>query len=298
MPFSSLKPILPALWLLTASGAACATPPVWAEDLLGLTGTVTVFDAPVVRQAMESGDQPGNLEGLARAAGYRPWAGARLWLLESAEKQKPAPLKPDSVLKGELDRRGLVIVDNVPQASLDAFVRLMQGLKQERAPLAAFLSGSGVDGVIVVSRGNPIQWQLIMPDATVSGSLDSGGRKYLPHLWAESLALQWQWPGLGQASLLTIRGIHGFAAFKLAETALGTVCKSTRLLRIEGGTVTFACHSGLQATVPEHTGSLPIRPAPLADHGLDDMILMGRQLSGRTALYDWLAGGSASGTTP
>ena len=109
---------------------------------------------------------------------------------------------------------------------------------------------------------------------------------------------QWQWPGLRQASLISIQGIHGFAAFKLAETALGTLCKSTRLLRIEGETVTFACQTGPQATVPEKTGNLPLQVAPLADHGLDDTILMGRQLSGRTAVYRWQANGSALKVNP
>ena len=297
MPFSSLKPILPVLWL-TIGSAASAAPPVWAEDLLGLTGTVTVFDAPVIRQALATDAPPGNLEKLALAAGYRPWAGARLWMLESAEKQKLSPISPDSVLKAELDRRGLVIENTVAPGAVTAFFNLMHGLTADRAPLVAFLASSGIDGVVLVSRTNPLQWQLVMSDATISGSLEPGGRKYLPHIWAENLALQWQWPGLRQASLISIQGIHGFAAFKLAETALGTLCKSTRLLRIEGETVTFACQTGPQAAVPEQTGNLPLQAAPLADHGLDDTILMGRQLCGRTAVYRWQANGSATKVSP
>lgn len=287
MAFPNFKRLLSGLCVLVAASHAAAVTPVWTEDFLGLTGTVTVFDSPVVRDLLLSGESPGNLEKLALAAGYRPWAGARLWLLEAADKQKPVPVEPDAILGPELDRRGLVIEKKVPAASLTALYALMHNLTADRSALAAFLASAQIDGFVVLSRGSPLQWQLVLPDLTLSGVMEPGGRKYLPHVWAENLALQWQWPGLRQAALLHIRNINSFSDFKTAETALGTICRSTRLLRIEADTVSFACQSGPQAAVPERTGNLPLQSVPLTDNGLDDMILMGRQLSGRSAVYRW-----------
>jgi hypothetical protein len=278
--------------MLSGTASVEAAPPPWTEDLLGLTGTATVFDTPVVRDALQSPAPPGNLEQLTLAAGYRPWAGARLWLL-SQEGQKLLPARADTVLKQEMDRRGLVI-DKPPDGQAAVLSALLAKPGADRRALAAFFSSQGIDGVVVLSAAasSPLRWQLIMPEMTLTGALESGGRQYLPHVWAENLALQWQWPGLKQAALVQIRGINGFSGFKLAETALGTVCRQVRLLRIQGDAVSFACQTGAQGAVPEQTGNLPLVPLPLADHGLDDMILMGRQLSARSAVYQWQATGA------
>ncbi|RZU45317.1 hypothetical protein EV700_2136 [Fluviicoccus keumensis] len=287
MAFPTPRFLLSGLCLLVAAGHAAAETPVWTEDFLGLTGTATVFDSPVVRDVLLSGSSPGNLEKLALTAGYRPWAGGRLWLLEAADKQKPVPIEPDAILKPELDRRGLVVERKVPAASLTALYAVMHNLTADRSALTAFLATAQIDGIVVLSRGMPLQWQLILPDLTLSGVIEPAGKKYLPHVWAENMALQWQWPGLRQASLVHIGNINSFTDFKTAETALGTICRSTRLLRIEGDTVSFACQSGPQAAVPERTGNLPLQAVPLIDNGLDDMILMGRQLSDRSAVFRW-----------
>lgn len=290
MPLLTLRPSrLYAMWLLVAAFGAQAASPPWAEDLLGMTGTVTVFDTPAVKAALASSEPPRNLEQLALAAGYRLWPGARLWLLETAAEQKPVAVKPDTSLRQELDRRGLMVEQALTDNDIAAFQASLRTAATDRKPLMQLLSKLRIDGVVLMSRSNPMRWQLVLPDFTLTGSLDSSGRLYLPHIWAENMALQWQWPGLKQSALVEVQGIDGFATFKLAETALGTVCQSVRLLRIQGEAVSFACHSGSAATVPEKTGNLPLVMQPFADHGLDDMILMGRQLSGRTGLYRWQA---------
>jgi len=279
-----IKTCLPPC-LLLAAASACAAPPLWAEDLLGLTGTATVFDAQSVRQAMSATDVQPDLELLAQSAGYRPWPGARLWLLEQTAAQKLTIYKADAAFRREMDRRGLIIETRVPEAWTATLPDLLRA--KDRKPLARFLSENQLDGVLILTPGTGLRWQLALRDFTLTGALDSAGRLFLPHVWAENLALQWQWPALGQAALVEVTGINGFTAFKTAETALGTVCQSVRLLRIKGPDVAFACQAGASARVPEKTGSLPLSPLPLADHGLDDMVLMGRQLSARSGVWLW-----------
>lgn len=289
MPLLTLRPSrFASIWLVFAAMGVHAAPPSWAEDLLGMTGTVSVFDTPAVRSALLAGDNPKNLEQLTLAAGYRLWPGARLWLLEPGADQKLVPVTADAAFRQELDRRGLMAENPAPtNAAISLFQSAWRTAATDRKPLTKLLTESHVDGVVILTRSNPLRWQLVLPDFNLTGSLDSSGRNYLPHVWAENLALQWQWPGLKQASLVEIQGIDGFSAFKLAETALGTVCQSVRLLRVQGETVSFACQSGATAAIPEKTGNLPLTLQPFADHGLDDMILMGRQLSGRTGIYRW-----------
>lgn len=287
-------PPLPALAarliLLAGLGPAlaAAAPPPWAEDLLGMTGTVSVFDTPAVRQALgEDGRNP-DLEKLIQSAGYRPWPGARLWLVEQGEDLKLRSAKPDALLRPELDRRGLMIEERLTdQAVPDLMTALQSAAAGNRKALAALPGRVGVDAIVIVSRGSPLKWQLVLPDFTLTGSMEGAGRNLMPHVWAENLALQWQWPALRQAGLIEVRGITGFAAFRLAETALGTVCRSVRVLRVQGEAVTFACQNGSSATIPEKAASLPWQAEPWADHGLDDQVLMGRQLSNRTAIFLW-----------
>ena len=280
------KSFLTLIALGLASLDAFAAAPRWTEDLLALTGSTLVFDAPEVRQYLASGQDPGDIGQLARKAGYRAWAGGQVLVLERKDKLVPFP--GDAAFRNALERRNLMPAI-APAGTIDA---LDKALPTPTAPdataLRKQLAALKLDALAVLTNdAKGVRWRLITPDVQQGGYLETRGLPYLPHLWADSLAMAWQWPDLRQGALIHIEGLNNFGLFKSAETLLGAACQQVRLLRLQDAKADFACQT-TGATVPDKLALLPsLVTTPLADPGLDDALLIGRQLGNRYASFRW-----------
>lgn len=282
---SKLRP----LWLLVG---LCASPiqaasPTLVDDLLGLSGTVLIFDHPAVIAALASPNatDPGIL--LSQAS-FRPWAGARIWLLE-ANNGTLRGYQPSTDFQHQADRRGLILNTTSPLGTeLSELQTLLRQKPLDNNALRDLLRRQQSEAIVLLGINNEhVQWRLISPEVQTTANVGSQALSYLPHLWAESLAINWQWPALGQAALVEVQGLTTFARFKYVERNLGTLCRSPRLLRLQDSTADFSCPTD-NAQLPERLGLTPqLAPVPLQDHALDEALLMGRQLSQRYAIYRW-----------
>ena len=77
----------------------------WSEDFLGLTGTTIAFDSPIIQNALINDKSP-DLGVLLQKTGLKPWAGARIWLVQSIDNKVQA-FPNNTLLKNEANRRGL-----------------------------------------------------------------------------------------------------------------------------------------------------------------------------------------------
>ena len=256
----------------------------WSEDFLGLTGTTIAFDSPIIQNALINDKSP-DLGVLLQKTGLKPWAGARIWLVQSIDNKVQA-FPNNTLLKNEANRRGLSLNTTLNDADK---IPLQQALEQPKTnALKNLLAIQHSDALVVLTnKNNNYSWQLVSPPQQYIGTMTTEGLKYLPHIWSENLAMSYQWPELKKNILVRINGIRGLAQFKTAEAVLKTGCSSLQVLHVSAQNAYFSCQSS-NNTIPEKFKLTPqLVPQPLLSLGLDDTALMGQQLAQRYIAYQW-----------
>lgn len=278
--------MLCALALTGLASPALKADNQWSEDLLGLAGTSVIFDEALVQNALLNNQTP-DLEQILAQAGLKPWAGARLWLMQLVDN-KPQPYAVSQALTDQANHRGLIL-DNTLNADSQAQLQQLFGQGQINwDDLHKLLASQHNDALLLLSqKNNLIFWQLFSPPQRLTGTISQDAAKFLPHIWSENLAMAWQWPELKQDILLRIDGITNLGQFKQAEQALKTACAPLRLLRVHATRTDFACHSA-NNLIPDKLNLIPQLVAkPASSKNLSTETLMGRQLAQRYAAYQW-----------
>ncbi len=258
----------------------------WSDELLGLTGTSIVFDAPVVQQALQKDTRP-DFGQILQQTGLKPWAGARIWLVQLVDN-KPRPFVTSKVFESEANHRGLIINTALSDTDKTTLAQMLAQPKISWSNLQKLLNSQHSDALVLInSQNNTHFWQLFAPPQRFVGNLAGEGFNYLPHIWSENLAMSWQWPELKQNILIHIDGLHNFAQFKAAEKALETACVNTQVLRSFPDGVDFSCRSA-NNLIPEKLSLIPqLVVKPMNSNNLDEATLMGRQLAQRYVAYQW-----------
>lgn len=258
----------------------------WSDDLLGLAGTSVVFDTPAVQQALQNNQTP-DLGQILQQADMKPWAGARIWLVQQIGNTLQ-PFSVSQIMLNEANHRGLMLNTALSQ---DGKAQLLQVLSQPKInwdELRKLLASQQSDALLVLNNKNNLYfWQMLSPPQRTSGTISQDAGKYLPHIWSENLAMAWQWPELGPDILIRISGISSLNQFKAAETALESACTTVRTLHVSPDTVDFACRSA-NNLIPDKLNLIPQLVAkPMISKDLSTETLMGRQLAQRFASYQW-----------
>ena len=258
----------------------------WRDDLLGLAGTSVIFDNPEVQLALQQNQTP-DLGNILQQAGMKPWAGARIWLVQQVNNTIQ-PYAVSQALLEEANHRGLMLNTMLNNDSQALLQQTLSQAKTHGDDIRKLIHSQQSDALLVLtSQNNQLRWQLFNPPLRSSGSIGQEAAKYLPHIWSENLALSWQWPQLGSDSLVRIDGIHALVQFKAAETALASACTAVRVLRVAPDSVDFACRS-TNSQMPDKLNLIPQLVAkPVSSLGLSTEILMGRQLTQRFARFQW-----------
>lgn len=258
----------------------------WSEDFLSLTGTAVAFDSAIVQNTLLNEKSP-DLGQLLQKTGMKPWAGARIWLVQSIDN-KILAFPSNKTLETEANRRGLLINSTISEADK---IPLQQALAQPKTnALKSLLSAQRSDVLVVLSKNNNnynYSWQLNTPSQRFVGTMAMDGLKYLPHIWSENLALAYQWPELKNNILIHINGIKNLTQFKAAESTLKTGCIALQVLQVLPQSADFSCKSA-NNLIPEKFKLTPQLVAqPLPSLGLDENVLMGQQLAQRYMSYQW-----------
>ncbi len=282
----SVKCVSPALsvMLITCTTSLSCFANGWSEDFLGLTGTSVVFNSPIVQHALTNNQAP-DLGQLLQKTGMKPWAGARIWLVQSIDNKIEA-FPSTKTLEAPANRRGLLINTTLNEADK---IPLQQILAQPKTgELYKLLMTQRSDALVVLSihNGN-YTWQLIAPPQRYVGTVPADSIKYLPHIWSENLALAYQWPSLKKNILIEIKGLRNINQFKAAETALKIACTSVQTLQVAGQNSFFACQS-TNNIIPEKLKLIPQLVAqPSVNLGLDESVVIGQQLAQRYIAFQW-----------
>ena len=256
----------------------------WSEDFLSLTGTVVAFDSAAVQNALINDKSP-DLGQLLKTTGMKPWAGARIWLVQSIDN-KISAFPSNKTLENEANRRGLLINSTIHEADK---IPLQQALAQPKTnALKNLLSAQRSDVLVVLTKNNnTYSWQLDSPLQYAIGTTSTENLKYLPHIWSENLALAYQWPNLKNNILIHINGIKNLTQFKATESTLKSGCTALQVLQVLPQSVYFSCKSA-NNLIPEKFKLIPQLVArPLLSLGLDENVLMGQQLAQRYMSYQW-----------
>lgn len=258
----------------------------WSDDLLGLAGTSVVFDTPAVQQALHNGQTP-DLGNILQQAGMKPWAGARIWLVQLSNNVLQ-PFAVSQIMLNEASHRGLILNTDLTPDSRTLLQQVLSQAKINWNELSKLLTSQKSDALLVLSNKNNLYfWQMLSPPQRTSGTISQDGGKYLPHIWSENLAMAWQWPELGQDILIRIDGIRALNQFKAAETALASACTAVRVLHISPDSADFACRS-TNNLIPDKLSLIPQLVAKsISSKDLSTEALMGRQLAQRFASYQW-----------
>mgnify|MGYP003522721286 FL=1 len=122
----------------------------WSEDFLSLTGTVVAFDSAAVQNALINDKSP-DLGQLLKTTGMKPWAGARIWLVQSIDN-KILAFPSNKTLENEANRRGLLINSTINEADK---IPLQQALAQLKTnALKNLLSAQRSDALVVLTKNN------------------------------------------------------------------------------------------------------------------------------------------------
>lgn len=256
----------------------------WSEDFLSLTGTAIAFDSAIVQNALLNEKTP-DLGQLLQKTGMKPWAGARIWLVQAIDNKIQA-FPNHKMLATEANRRGLFINTIINEADK---IPLQQALAQPKTnALKNLLSAQRSDVLVVLNKSNNnYSWQLDSPPQHVVGTISTENLKYLPHIWSENLAIAYQWPELKNNILIHINGIKNLTQFKAAESTLKTGCTTLQVLKVLPLNVYFSCKS-TNNLIPEKFKLIPQLVAqPLLSLGLDENVLLGQQLAQRYMSYQW-----------
>lgn len=286
--FSRLKAGIGLMVMLLAATFSCCAND-WSDELLGLTGTSIVFDNADVQQALQTEQTRPDLEQLLQKTGMKPWAGARIWVVQLADnKIQPFSAPPQFV--SEANHRGLLLNTTLNDGDKITLANMLTQPKISWDNLQKLLISQNSDALVLINSKNNVHfWQLFSPPQRFTGSLASEGFDYLPHIWSENLAMSWQWPELKQQILVRIDGISQLKDFKAAEKALESACLSVQALRVSANSVDFACRSSNQF-IPDKLSLVPQLVAkPIVSKGVDAATMMGRQLAQRYVIYQWRA---------
>ena len=122
----------------------------WSEDFLNLTGTAIAFDSALVQNALINEKSP-DLGQLLQKTGMKPWAGARIWLVQIIDdKIQNFPL--NKTLENEANRRGLLLNTTISEADK---LLLQQALAQPKTnALKNLLSTQRSDVLVVLNKNN------------------------------------------------------------------------------------------------------------------------------------------------
>jgi hypothetical protein len=144
--------------------------------------------------------------------------------------------------------------------------------------------------VVISSQAQEIQWQIFSADSNVKGKISAEGLVYLPHIWAENLAMSWQWPELKNGILFRIDNASQLEQFIDVENALQTACSQLRILQVVGTQANFACLSTQSYThIANQLRLIPqLAHVPFLHQELAPNVLIGQQLAQRYLHYQWL----------
>jgi hypothetical protein len=256
----------------------------WSEDFLSLTGTAIAFDSEIVQNALTNEKSP-DLGELLQKTGMKPWAGARVWLVQSIDN-KILAFPSNKTLETEANRRGLIINNTIKEADK---ISLQQALAQPKTDgLKNLLSMQRSDVLVVLSKSNNhYSWQLNSPTQRFIGTMTIENLKYLPHIWSENLALAYQWPELKNNTLIHINGIKHLTQLKAAESTLKTGCTTLQVLKVSSQNVYFSCKSTNSLAPEKFTLNPQLVAQPLLTLGLDENVWIGQQLAQRYISYQW-----------
>lgn len=281
--FCRLSTQLSLAGMLSLSAISCYAND-WSEDFLGLTGTSVVFSSPIVQNALTNSQVP-DLGQLLQKTGMKPWAGARIWLVQSIDNKIQA-FPSNKILETQANRRGLLINTTLNEADKIPLQQILAQPKTGELNKLLITQRSDALAVITTNNGN-YAWQLIFPPQRYVGIVPAASLKYLPHIWSENLGMAYQWPSLKKNILIQIDGLRNINQFKAAETVLKTACTSVQALEVQGQNSFFSCQSA-NNTIPEKLKQIPqLVTQPSANMGLDESVLIGQQLAQRYIAFQW-----------
>lgn len=256
----------------------------WSEDFLSLTGTTVAFDSAIVQNALMNEKSP-DLGQLLQKTGMKPWAGARIWLVQIIDNKIQA-FPSNKTLETEANRRGLIINSTINETDK---IPLQHALAQPKNnALKNLLSAQRSDVLVILNKSNNnYSWQLNSPSQRFIGTMPTESLKYLPHIWSENLALAYQWPELKNNTLIHINGIKNLTQFKAAESTLKIGCTTLQVLKVLPQNVYFSCKSTNNLAPEKFTLNPQLVAQPLLTLGLDENVWIGQQLAQRYMSYQW-----------
>lgn len=270
----------------------CAYAADWIDDLLNLTGTSLIFEQNSVQQALLDNTSTPDLNQLLATSHFQAWAGARLWIVYSANGQLQSYNLNDKI-NNEASQRGLMLSNKLSANDLSLLNNALNTYKTTPNLLKNLLQQQQYDGVVLINqKENTLTWKILTATQSYLGAISQDGAMYLPHIWAENLGIAWQWPELGTDFLVRIDNLKLFEHFIQSEKALKNQCSQVRLLSIDGYQANFACQTNLSySQLHDKLRLIPLfslKQNAVAASSLPTPVLMGRQLSQRFLNYQWL----------
>lgn len=264
----------------------------WIDDLLNLTGTSLIFEQNTVQQALLDNNNTPDLNQLLEKSHFQAWAGARLWVIYSANGQLQNYALSDRLTQ-EANQRGLLLNNKLTASDITALNNALNNYKTNPITLKTLLQQQQYDGLVLINqKDNTLTWKILTANQQFLGTISQDGLIYLPHIWAENLGIAWQWPELNNDFLIRLDNLKLFEHFIQSEQALKNTCSQVRLLSIEGYQANFACQTNLNYQQLHNKLRLipmfSIKQTTAAANNLPMPILMGRQLSQRFLNYQWL----------
>lgn len=264
----------------------------WVDDLLNLTGTSLIFEQNIVQQALQDNQTIPDLNQLLENSHFQAWAGARLWIVYSANGQLQSYQLKEAI-NNEANQRGLLLSNKLSANDITLLNIAITSYKTNSQPLKTLLQQQQYDGLVLINqKDNIFTWKILTPNQQFLGAISQDGLIYLPHIWAENLGMAWQWPDLNNDFLVRIDNIKLFEQFIQSEQILKTHCSQVRLLSIDGYQVNFACQTNLNySQLHDKLRQIPVfsaKQSTMAATNLAMPVMMGRQLSQRFLHYQWL----------
>ncbi len=278
-----------ALLLMLSSFVSSSWAEDWSNELLNLTGTSLIFDEVTVQQQLHKPQSP-DFNELLGASHFKAWAGARLWIVQSNQNQiQNYELK--AYLNTEANQRGIILFNQLNKSDIPLLTQAINQYQSQPQLLQELLNKQQTDALVVVSsQANEIQWRIFSSDTNIKGKISVDGLVYLPHIWAEHLAMSWQWPELKNGILFRINNVSQLEQFIDVENALQTACSQLKVLHVVGTQANFAClgtqsytHIANQLRLIPQLAHVPFLHPELAPN-----VLIGQKLAQRYLHYQWL----------